>query len=67
MPELRAEAIVNAPCLVCRRNGPRLQLARRTIGRHEVMICADCAKSLFAVEAVERRILDDAAKKEPIK
>lgn len=49
---------MTAPCLVCRRSGARLGLTRRIIGRHDVMICADCAKSLFAVEAVERRIAD---------
>lgn len=50
-------------CIVCHRQGSRLGLARRTIGRHEVMICQDCARSLFAVEAVERRLLADVAKK----
>lgn len=30
----------------------------RTIGAHHVALCEECAKSLFVVDAVERRIAE---------
>lgn len=51
-------------CLICKRRGARLKIARRTIGTREVELCDECARSLFAVEAVERRLLAQAAAKD---
>ncbi len=52
-------------CLVCRRGADnrRIEVTTRTIGNRIVDLCRECSRDIFAVENVERRLLEQVAGK----